>query len=88
MLFAFADDDEWGGGGATENLNLLCDSGKLACDVYCKFRVRVTGYKNVLNLICLSFTFLPWLCVPYILENKHALRTRGINLTTTENHAM
>ena len=54
MLFAFADDDEWEGG-ATENLNLLCDSGKLACDVYCKFRVCVTGYRNVFDLPVINF---------------------------------
>ena len=87
MLFALADDDEWGGGGSvTENLNLLCGSGKLACDVYSKFRLCVTGYRNVLDLPVINF--LPWLCVLYILENKYTLRTSGINRITIENHTM
>ena len=43
-----------GGRGATENLNLLCGSEKLACDVYSKLRVCVTGYRDVFDLPVIS----------------------------------
>ena len=65
-----------GGRGATENLNLLCGSEKLACDVYSKFRVCVTGYRDVFDLPVINFFALAFRA---ILENKYTLRNSGIN---------